>query len=341
MITVFEGNSADEVWRHGITALHQVGHVQRSRTGNTRELMHVLFSIQDPRQRWVVGRLPAMNPAFAIADAIWILCGRNDAEFVNYWNRQLPIYAGRADYYHGAYGYRLREHLHIDQLQRAYLALANNSDTRQVVLQIWDSRADFPDETGKAVNADIPCNVMSFLKIRDGALEWMQTNRSNDVFLGVPHNFVQFTTLQEVMAGWLGVELGSYNHLSDSFHLYERDVSKVSVDTEVTLLSNSDSLMLAKDESERTLRQLAEYIEQLISPDVSEQAVRSLAENSGLRSAYQNLFLVLCGECARRKNWLDLADEMSSRCTNPLLRQLWERWQTRLNFTSGKDLLDT
>jgi len=138
-----------------------------------------------------------------------------------------------------------------------------------------------------------------------------------------------------VLAGWLGIKLGSYNHLSDSFHLYERDFSNVRIDHKVVMQSNIDSLMLVKDESDRTLHQLEEYIEQLIAPAINEVAVRSLAESSGLNSAYQNLFLILCGEVARRKNWLDLADEMPSSCTNPVLRQLWERWRTRVSFASG------
>lgn len=44
--------------------------------------------------------------------------------------------------------------------------------------------------------------------------------RSNDMIWGMPCNFVHFTTFQEIFAGWLGVEVGSYNHISDSLHIY-------------------------------------------------------------------------------------------------------------------------
>ncbi len=47
--------------------------------------------------------------------------------------------------------------------------------------------------------------------------------RSNDHFRGLPHNLIQFTTVQEVLAGWLGISLGSYHHYSDSLHVYESD----------------------------------------------------------------------------------------------------------------------
>ena len=55
---------------------------------------------------------------------------------------------------------------------------------------------------------DIPCNLSSLLKIRKNQLEWMQINRSNDIYRGLPYNIVQFTTLQELMASWLGIEVG-------------------------------------------------------------------------------------------------------------------------------------
>ena len=51
----------------------------------------------------------------------------------------------------------------------------------------------------------------------------MQIMRSNDLHLGLPHNLVQFTSLQEILAGWLGLEPAGYHHLSDSLHVYEKD----------------------------------------------------------------------------------------------------------------------
>ena len=58
--------------------------------------------------------------------------------------------------------------------------------------------------------------------IRQGCLEWLQVMRSNDLIWGTPYNFVQFTSIQEIVAGWLGVEVGNYVHVSDSLHVYQR-----------------------------------------------------------------------------------------------------------------------
>ena len=71
----------------------------------------------------------------------------------------MPKYLGKGPYLHGAYGYRLRHHKGLDQFARAYEVLSNNPETRQAVLQIWDSSIDLPQPDGTPVDKDIPCNL--------------------------------------------------------------------------------------------------------------------------------------------------------------------------------------
>jgi thymidylate synthase len=51
--------------------------------------------------------------------------------------------------------------------------------------------------------------------------------RSNDAYLGLPHDIFAFTFLQEILARTLGADLGRYWHATASLHLYETDYSKV------------------------------------------------------------------------------------------------------------------
>lgn len=46
------------------------------------------------------------------------------------------------------------------------------------------------------------------------------TMRSQDVWLGFPYEVFTNTLIQELLAGWLGAELGEYHHHIDSLHLY-------------------------------------------------------------------------------------------------------------------------
>jgi len=248
MIESFHGQNADEVWQQIARRFSNGGDLplsQSSRGGATREVLHAAISISNPRERWVVSRSPAINVAFAIAEVVWIMAGRQDLAFLEFWNKQYAEFVGRTPQLHGAYGYRLRSQFNMDQLDRAYKALKGKSDSRQVVLQIWDAQRDMPMPDGREVSSDIPCNVLSMLKVRSGRLEWMQILRSNDAFLGLPHNIVQFTYLQEILAGWLKIELGTYNQLSDSLHVYDRDAESIRQSAPLPLIaSNTDLLCL-------------------------------------------------------------------------------------------------
>lgn len=292
-------------------------------------MLHATFFITNPRERWVISRQPAINPAFAIAEVLWIIAGRNDSRFINYWNPDLPRFAGTGSTYHGAYGYRLRRQFGFDQIQSAFTALEANPDSRQVVLQIWDPRSDFPASDGSPAAEDIPCNVCSLLKVRAGRLEWMQVMRSNDMLLGTPYNFVQFTTLQEVMAGWLRVEVGEYAHFSDSLHVYEHDVGKFSVAANAPTLPNPDRLSLPKIESDAVFKRMTAVAEFLTNPRLTRSQFIDTCADCDLPEAYNNLLAIMAADAARRRKWHAEMDRAASRCSNRLLQFLWEQWRER------------
>ena len=91
-----------------------------------------------------MSRQPPLNVAIAIAEVIWIMTGRDDLAFLNAWNQKLPGYVSAGLKLHEAYGHRLRHHIGVNQLTRAYQALRSNPNTRQVVLQIWDPSVNIP-----------------------------------------------------------------------------------------------------------------------------------------------------------------------------------------------------
>jgi thymidylate synthase len=271
-----------------------------------------------------------MNPAFALVEAFWIASGRRDSGLPMYWNPALPRYCGSGESYHGAYGYRIRSHLGIDQLDRVYSALRNNPDSRQCVLQIWDSAVDLPSANGSPANQDIPCNLLGIPKVRNGKLEWMQIIRSNDLFLGLPHNIVQFTMLQEMLSGWLGLAAGTYHQLSDSLHVYAKDIDAVrqSINTPPGPLS-SDSFAVDRATWDATMPQVMARLELLSREELASAELKSTALRRDLPVAYDNALLVCAADSARRRGWQELATETISLCTNQMLIHLWTRWEAR------------
>lgn len=303
---------------------------QASRAGATAELLNVMLIINDPRQRWVASRLPPINPAFAIAEVAWILAGRDDSGLLTYFNRSLSRYAGTGPVFHGAYGARIRRRYNLDQVQRAYDVLRCNADSRQVVLQIWDCCADLPNRDGRPANMDIPCNVVAMLKVREGALHWTQVMRSNDVFRGLPHNLVQWTCLQEAMSGWLGVRMGPYVHYADSLHAYLDDLDSMEVDVDLTVLQNSDSLAMPKAEFDSNLAELIKRTEKVTDEANGPHEIEQLVAWPAAPEGFRNLLLVLIAEGLRRRDATAAATDVMRACSNPALRQVWQRWLDRV-----------
>jgi len=345
VIHTYRAPTADKLWLQLAEAV--VGHDAHSQTGRrlpTRELLHVVFSIENPRDRWIVSRRPPLNPAFALAEVIWILNGCNDAAFLNFWNRRLPQFAGASPTYHGAYGHRLRSHFGIDQIVRAVGALRANPDSRQIALQIFDPSVDLPGSDGVPASADVPCNVTSLLKVRSGRLDWFQVMRSNDLFLGLPHNLVQFTTLQEVLAGWIGVEVGEYHQVSDSLHLYDDHLGSVVESLEhgeVPGPHSSASLSTSLEDGLAAISSLIDKARILTEPGLDKRTLHGLVERAVLPDEYWNWLFILGAESARRRGWHAEAVSLVASCSNEVLKASWLAWLARMTVksTSPRELV--
>lgn len=312
---VFEGGTADEVWRRAFADV-PTWRVQPSRAGPTREALRATFVIADPRQRWVTSRTPPISPAFAIAEVAWILAGDDRLSYLLPWNADHAKYVGDAPEVHGSYGARLRRARGMDQVLGAAAALRANPESRQVVLQIYDPAIDLPSPDGKPRSQDVPCNVTALLKVRDGRLEWTQILRSNDLHMGVPYNFVQFTTLQEVVAGLVGVEVGAYAHYADSLHVYERDVRGHGLPPS-TEARNEDDLRLSADGFEAFVERFHACLERIGLAEADVDVKRAL--DIDLTPNWKNLALVCAAERTRRLGIVRLTNDYLDECGNEAL----------------------
>lgn len=334
MAEFIAGKTANEVWKRVADMLLEENRAISGRSGDVYELIHTFITFEDPRQKWVYDRIPPLSIGYALAELVWIINGEERSEVINCWNPDLPKYAGNGEIYYGAYGKRIRSHFGFDQLEKAYYALQNVPESRQVVIQIYDTKVDFPIENGRPRSEDIPCNICSLLKVRDGKLEWCQIMRSNDVLLGMPYNFVQFTGLQEVLAGWLGLEVGSYSHYSDSLHLYCHDANKIGIGQEVEI-ENVDSLSLSRNESEKIFREIYARMRKLAEDTVSEKEIHSLAELGCQYIEYNNIMLIIAAYVANKKQNYALVEELIKKCTNRVYVAMWNRWSSKEKHKRG------
>jgi thymidylate synthase len=135
--------------------------------------------------------------------------------------------------------------------------------------------------------------------------------------------------LQEVLAGWIGVNIGPYVQLSDSLHVYTRDLQDVEAASRVPAARNDDSIALPRESAVRSLADLESRVNELIRPGLDLSTFEKLSFCDDLPIGYANLLAILGADVARRRGWTDMMARSVTRCTNAALVQMWERWHAR------------
>ena len=208
----FSGGTVDDVLRAVIDAIRLHGIEIAPTRGKATELTGVLLELSNPRAR--LSRTETRGKVFScVGELCWYLAKSADADFVSYY---LPRYRNDAegDILHGAYGPRLFGLHGQDQISNVIALLKQNSASRRAVIQLFDA-TDLAEE-----HKDVPCTCSLQFLVRGGAVHMFSAMRSNDVFLGLPHDVFCFTMIQELVARTLKFELGIYKHAVGSLHLY-------------------------------------------------------------------------------------------------------------------------
>jgi thymidylate synthase len=176
----------------------------------------VLLELQHPRAR--LSRTETRGRPFScLGEYLWYLSGGNRLEFIRYY---IPAYDketedGKTIY--GGYGSRLFDQRGHDQMRNVIDLLAVSPESRRAVIQLFNA------EDIARRHKEVPCTCTLQFLLRRKRLHLLTTMRSNDAYIGLPHDVFCFTMLQEVVARTLGVELGTYEHFVGSLHLYDDD----------------------------------------------------------------------------------------------------------------------
>ncbi len=205
----------------GLTLLYDNGVARKSRAGNVIEYPEPVTTVYSrPRERVLFGYERNANPFFHFMEGLWMLDGRNDVKGVASYVKRMETYSDDGKILQGAYGHRWRNHFGIDQLLSVIHKLQVSPKDRRVVLTMWDPTTDLG--IGQRHSKDLPCNTHIYFKIRDNHLLMTVCCRSNDIIWGAyGANVVHMSMLQEFVANALGVEVGNYTQISDSYHAYE------------------------------------------------------------------------------------------------------------------------
>ncbi|MFH9071343.1 thymidylate synthase [Streptomyces alboflavus] len=212
----------------GAVSLAKNGEKVSPRGMETREVLDVHMRLTQPRARLLYAPPSrVINPAFAVAETVWHLSG-SDAPWIFDYNAQLRKFADDG-VLRGAYGPRMRNWAgKVDQLHRVVEILKEDPDSRRALIQLYDPAQD------AAGHKDVPCTLGFRFHLRGGRLHMSTTMRGQDVWIGMPYDLFFYTTLHELVAGWLDAEVGEYHHHVGSLHIYDRHLDDADGLLEVT-----------------------------------------------------------------------------------------------------------
>tara|TARA_B100001996_G_scaffold366831_1_gene337918 strand:- start:4033 stop:4845 length:813 start_codon:yes stop_codon:yes gene_type:complete len=154
----------------------------------------------------------------AITELLWILQGRNDMYYlrhhgVSYWDDNYKK-SGRTDNTLGpVYGKQLRDFDGVDQLKYILEQIKQEPSSRRIMASLWNP-AELDDM------ALPPCHYGFQVYINSNKLSLAWSQRSVDVFLGLPYDLAMYGLLLLMLAKGSGYKPGELICFLGDCHLY-------------------------------------------------------------------------------------------------------------------------
>lgn len=184
----------------------------------TLETICTIFTLSDPRKRWITNPNRRASFGFAVANTIWTLGGGNDVEAIAFYSNRAREFSNEGGILLGSVGHRIIYGGGGNQIEAVIDRLRVDGTSRRAVLQI------FCAEDSVSPVKDTPCSLSIQFLLRDGRLKAITFMRSQSAVMVLPYDIFMFTMLQEVVATAVGAELGDYIHVCGSFHVYEDEM---------------------------------------------------------------------------------------------------------------------
>ncbi|MCG8508988.1 MAG: thymidylate synthase [Rhodospirillales bacterium] len=220
---IIDGRYLDEILRRLYDELSKSTDTFDAGKGKGQDLLGPKILLKDPRARISAtatrGRLIS-----ALGEFCWYMSGSADLDFIRFYIKDYPPEEATGSI-EEAYGPRLlgtgEFGRSFNQFERVIERLRRKPDTRRAIIPILEP-SDL--ELGQE---EAPCTAaLQFIQRRE-RLHMIAMMRSNDAYLGFPHDVFCFTMIQELVARSLGVRLGEYHHFATRLHLYEDHVDGV------------------------------------------------------------------------------------------------------------------
>jgi thymidylate synthase len=186
----------------------------------TLEVRGLTIVARDPIRRFLAHPHRRPNPVFPIVELMWYLSGDDSPDPITHYIRNTRSYVnpktGRFD---GAYGPRLRRFAgKVDQIKALVERLNADPSSRRAVISLFDPSIDKNESS-----LDIPCYTLAQFFVRKEKLELYVYARSQDMIRGFVYDTAEWQLLQEIIAGWRGIDPGPFTLFIASAHIYSND----------------------------------------------------------------------------------------------------------------------
>lgn len=182
--------------------------------GDFREHIGAYLHLTNPRAR--LSRSESKGKVYsALGEFLWYLSKDTRLDFIDYYvTGRFQQESDDGVTIRSGYGERLQNWRGINQLDNVVNLLKEHPTSRRATIQLFDA-TDLSERF-----KSIPCTCTLQFLVREDQLHMFVAMRSNDAYLGLPHDVFSFTMLQEMVARTVGVGLGQYKHCAGSLHLY-------------------------------------------------------------------------------------------------------------------------
>lgn len=229
---IIKGETFAEVYKNILSKLIEKPNYKVSpRNENVYEDVNSGFQIMNPYKCLFENVRRSSQYRYIVGELLWYLSGDLRTDFISkyskFWNKLL----NPDDTVNSNYGELIFKEkynpISFTQWQWAYESLVNDMYTRQAIMHFNMPKHQFIE------NKDFVCTMYGIFLIRNNQLHFTIHMRSNDVILGTPTDVPFFCLLQINMWHLLkqnkypNLELGSYTHIANSLHLYERNIQLV------------------------------------------------------------------------------------------------------------------
>jgi len=190
----------------------------------TKELQNVNFELTNPLKNITQNRSDSkygLSLEYALGELVWYLSGSNSMYFISKFGKMWEKLSDDGVTNNSAYGYKIQKQFGFNQINVIKNLLTRDPNSRRAVINI-----NIPNKNVFETN-DEPCTIALQFLIRNNKLNLTTIMRSNDLWFGTPYDVLFFTTVQQLLADSLDIELGTYHHFATSMHIYDRNIDNL------------------------------------------------------------------------------------------------------------------